>query len=156
MQTVTIESVVTGWRAEDVYERLKDPNVYVTCAPEQVKSVSNEEVPEPGQAITHWEIYFRNGILRWSERDFYDDPGTTLRFEQTEGDFELFRGDWVIERAGNDEVLLTFTASFDFGVPSLEAIIDPVAIRVLRTAMSRIIGQLFGGTIREPALVGEC
>lgn len=154
MQTVTIESVVTGWRAEDVYEQLKDPNVYVRCAPEQVKSVYNEEVPEQGQAITHWEIYFRNGILRWSERDIYDDPRTTLRFDQTEGDFELFQGDWVIKRSGNDEVLLTFTATFDFGVPSLEAIIDPVAIRVLRAAMSRIIGQMFGGTIREPAMTG--
>lgn len=154
MQTVTIESTVAGWSAVDVYERLKDPGVYVTCAPEQVKSVSSEEVPEPDQAITHWEIYFRNGVLRWSERDFYDDPGTTLRFEQTEGDFELFRGDWVIEARDDGEVLLTFTATFDFGVPSLEAIIDPVAIRVLRTAMSRIIGQVFGGTIREQAVVG--
>jgi hypothetical protein len=154
MQTVTIESVVTGWRAVDVYERLKDPNVYVECAPQQVKAVSIDEVPEPDQAITHWEIFFRNGVLSWSERDFYDDPGTTLRFEQTEGDFDVFHGDWVIEEAGDGEVLLTFKATFDFGVPSLEAIIDPVAIRVLRTAMSRIIGQMFGGTIREPAVVG--
>ena len=155
MQTVTVESVVTGWAAQDVYERLKDPDVYVACAPEQVKSVVNEEVPEADQAVTHWEIYFRNGVLRWSERDTYDDPNTTLAFVQTEGDFESFHGTWVIEATGAEEVLLTFTATFDFGVPSLEAIIDPVAIRVLRAAMGRIIGQLFGGTIREPAVVGR-
>jgi ribosome-associated toxin RatA of RatAB toxin-antitoxin module len=155
MQTVTIESVVRGWRPEDVYERLKDSDVYLKCAPQQVKSVVNETVDEPDQAITHWQIYFRNGLLRWSERDFYDDANTTLRFQQTEGDFDLFEGDWVISQSQGDEVRLTFNATFDFGVPSLESIIDPVAIRVLRQAMSAIISKIFGGTILDPQPAGQ-
>jgi len=155
MQTVTIESVVSGWRPKDVYERLKDSDVYLRSAPQQVKSVTNEPVDEPDQAITHWEIYFRNGLLRWSERDFYDDANTTLSFQQTDGDFDFFEGDWVITQADGDEVLLTFNATFDFGVPSLESIIDPVAIRVLRQAMSAIITKIFGGTIRDPQPAGQ-
>lgn len=150
MQTVTIESVVSGWRPVDVYQRLKDSEVYAKYAPEQVKSVLNEAVDEPNQAITHWEIYFRNGLLRWSERDYYDDENCTLRFEQLDGDFDVFEGDWVMSTTGSDaepDVLLTFTATFDFGVPSLESIIEPVAIRVLRQAMSKIIGHLFGGVL---------
>ncbi|WP_158849445.1 type II toxin-antitoxin system RatA family toxin [Saccharothrix deserti] len=152
MQTVTIESVVTGWRPVDVYERLKDSDVYVKFAPEQVKSVVTEPVDEPDEAITHWEIYFRNGLLCWSERDYYDDEKCTVRFEQIAGDFDVFEGDWVVSARGPEpdaEVLLTFTAHFDFGVPSLEAIIEPVAIRVLRQAMGRIIGKLFGGVILD-------
>lgn len=154
MQTVTIESII-AWRPEDVYERLKDSDVYLRSAPQQVKSVTNEPVAEPDQAITHWEIYFRNGLLRWSERDFYDDAHTTLRFQQIDGDFDFFEGDWVITQADSDEVLLTFTAAFDFGVPSLESIIDPVAIRVLRQAMSAIISKIFGGTILDPRPAGQ-
>lgn len=153
MQTVLIESVVTGWRPVDVYERLKDPDVYVKFVPEQVKSVVSEPTDEPDEAITHWEIYFRNGLLCWSERDFYDDEKCTVSFVQTDGDFEVFEGDWVISARGDGpdaDVLLTFTAHFDFGVPSLEAIIEPVAIRVLRQAMGRIIGKLFDGVILEP------
>lgn len=152
MQTVTIESVVTGWRPKDVYERLKDSDVYVRWAPEQVKSVVTESVDEPDEAITHWEIYFRNGLLCWSERDHYDDEKCTVRFRQIDGDFDVFEGDWVVSSRGPEpesEVLLTFTASFDFGVPSLEAIIEPVAVRVLRQAMGRIIGKLFGGVILD-------
>jgi ribosome-associated toxin RatA of RatAB toxin-antitoxin module len=150
MQTVTIESVVSGWRPADVYERLKDTDAYLRSAPQQVKAVTSEPVDEPDQVITHWEIYFRNGLLRWSERDFHDDANTTLRFQQIDGDFDLFEGDWVISQADGDQALLVFTATFDFGVPSLESIIDPVAVRVLRQAMSAIISKLFGGTIRDP------
>lgn len=149
MQTVTVESVVTGWRPQDVYERLKNSDVYVQHAPEQVKSIVTEPVDEPGQAITHWEIFFRNGLLRWSERDYYDDDKTTLRFEQIDGDFDVFEGDWVISETDGREVLLTFTATFDFGMPSLESIIDPVAVRVLRQAIGRIIGAVFGGVVRD-------
>lgn len=149
MQTVTIESDITGWQAGDVYERLKDPAVYLRCAPEQVKSITSEPSQAPGEAITRWEIYFRNGLLRWSERDLYDDANMTLRFRQIAGDFDIFEGDWVIAPSGSDAVTLTFTATFDFGVPSLESVIDPVAIRVLRRAMGRIIGSLYGGTIRD-------
>ncbi|WP_033442263.1 type II toxin-antitoxin system RatA family toxin [Saccharothrix sp. NRRL B-16314] len=146
MQTVTVEAVVPDWQAADVYERLKDSDVYVKYAPEQVKSVVTEAVDEPGEAITHWEIFFRNGLLRWSERDYFDDEKCTIRFEQVSGDFDVFEGDWVVSTRDGD-VLLTFTAHFDFGVPSLEAIIEPVAIRVLRQAMSRIIGKLFDGVV---------
>ena len=150
MQTVRVESVVTGWKPADVYERLKDSDEYMRWAPEQVKTVVTEAVDEPCEAITHWEVYFRNGLLCWSERDRYDDEHCTVRFEQIDGDFEVFEGQWVIASRGPDPdsgVLLTFTADFDFGVPSLESIIDPVAIRVLRQAMGLIIGNLFGGTI---------
>lgn len=146
MQTVTVEAVVPDWQAADVYERLKDSDVYVKYAPEQVKSVVTEAVDEPGEAITHWEIFFRNGLLRWSERDYFDDEKCTIRFEQVSGDFDVFEGDWVVSTRDGD-VLLTFTAHFDFGVPSLEAIIEPVAIRVLRQAMSRITGKLFDGVV---------
>jgi ribosome-associated toxin RatA of RatAB toxin-antitoxin module len=146
MQTVTVEAVVPDWQAADVYERLKDSDVYVKFAPEQVKSVVTEAVPEPGEAITHWEIFFRNGLLRWSERDYFDDEKCTIRFEQISGDFDVFEGDWVVSTR-DGHVLLTFTAHFDFGVPSLEAIIEPVAIRVLRQAMGRIIGKLFDGVV---------
>ena len=76
-------------------------------------------------------------------------------FQQTEGDFDLFEGDWVISQSQGDEVRLTFNATFDFGVPSLESIIDPVAIRVLRQAMSAIISKIFGGTILDPQPAGQ-
>ena len=97
MQTVEILSSVGGWDRDDVYERLKDGDVYVRCAPEQVKSVSNEPGPNPNETITHWEIYFRNGILSWSERDFYDDANHTINFYQLDGDFDVFEGNWKVD-----------------------------------------------------------
>lgn len=149
MQSVTVKSIVDGWEPASVYERLKDSDVYEKFAPDQVKSVTSEPVVDGGQSLTHWEIYFRNGLLCWSERDFYDDEKCILRFEQVEGDFDLFEGEWAVTQGPGSpsSSLLVFTATFDFGVPSLEAIIDPVAIRVLRRAMGQIIGKLFGGIL---------
>jgi len=152
MQTVQIRSAVRGWRRHDVYERLKDGDVYVRYAPEQVKSVSNRPAKHSDEMITTWEIYFRNGILSWTELDVYEDDNYIISFLQTEGDFDVFEGNWHVGGV-DDDLLLTFTAIFDFGVPSMEAIVNPVAVRVLRHAMAEIIRKLFGGVvIDEPSL----
>jgi ribosome-associated toxin RatA of RatAB toxin-antitoxin module len=152
MQAVEVRSAVSGWTRREVYERLKDGDVYVEYAPEQVKSVRTESGPDPRTALTHWEIYFRNGILCWSEEDFYDDDTCTITFAQIDGDFDVFEGAWrVDEDDGN--LVLTFTANFDFGVPSMESIVNPVALRVLRHAMSEIVSKVFGGTMIDDGSV---
>ncbi|MGN2637871.1 SRPBCC family protein [Nocardia takedensis] len=144
MQAVEVRSAVSGWSRREVYERLKDGEVYVKYAPEQVKSVRTEAGPRPGSALTHWEIYFRNGVLCWSEEDVYDDDTCTITFTQIDGDFDVFEGAWRVDEVDGD-LILTFTAEFDFGVPSMESIVNPVALRVLRHAMSQIVSKLFGG-----------
>ncbi|MFE6862135.1 type II toxin-antitoxin system RatA family toxin [Nocardia sp. NPDC057668] len=148
MQAVQVRSAVSGWTRREVYERLKDGEVYVKYAPEQVKSVRTEIGSRPNSALTHWEIYFRNGILSWSEEDSYDDDTCTIEFTQIDGDFDVFDGAWRVDEDENG-LILTFTAEFDFGVPSMESIVNPVALRVLRYAMSEIVSKLFGGTVIE-------
>ena len=49
--------------------------------------------------------------------------------EQITGDFDTFSGSWVLTRDG-DDTALHFEAEFDFGIPSLEGILDPIAERV--------------------------
>lgn len=154
MQAVEVRSVVAGWTRQEVYERLKDGEVYVKYAPEQVKSVRTENGPDPRTALTHWEIYFRNGVLSWSEVDLYDDDAYTIRFTQIDGDFDIFEGAWRVDE-DEDDLILTFTADFDFGVPSMESIVNPVALRVLRHAMSEIVSKLFGGNVVDDDPAGS-
>ncbi|WP_024806413.1 type II toxin-antitoxin system RatA family toxin [Nocardia sp. BMG51109] len=147
MKNVRIECLVKGYPRQEVYETLKDAEVYRRNAPDRVKHVETVASPDGRGAVTNWDVYFRNGLLSWSERDFYDDDNYLLTFEQIDGDFDTFEGSWST-REGDEagEVRLLFEAAFDFGVPSLESIVAPVAVRVLTQTMSNIVLQVFPGS----------
>src|SRR5262249_41649324 len=95
-------------------------------------------------------VNFRNGILRWAERDQLDPIGRTITFAQTTGDFASFTGSWHVQPVG-DDVTLAFTADFDLGMPSLAALIDPVAERTLCENLAVIIHGLFPSSVVDPA-----
>ncbi|MFF0488552.1 SRPBCC family protein [Nocardia sp. NPDC004068] len=147
MKNVRIECLVKGYPRHEVYETLKDAEVYRRNAPDRVKHVETVPAPDGRGGITNWEVYFRNGLLSWSERDHYDDDNYLLTFEQIDGDFDTFEGSWSAREGDEaDEVRLLFEAVFDFGVPSLESIVAPVAVRVLTQTMSNIVLQVFPGS----------
>jgi ribosome-associated toxin RatA of RatAB toxin-antitoxin module len=142
MPEVTVEALVTGHTADHVYETICDFARY----PELVDTVLAVEVDDPlpdGSVHSDWEVAFRNGVLRWREVDWFDRAGLAIRFVQTDGEFDVFRGGWRLREVG-DAVFLAFHAEFDFGVASLASIIDPVAIRVLTESMRTILVGLFG------------
>lgn len=147
MKTVHVDEVVVGWNRFAIYEKLKEGESYKQHAPEHVKSVVLESTDDPDTMISHWELYFRNGLLEWSERDHYDEASTTLRFEQIAGDFDEFHGSWEVspmpDTTGESAVRVRFTATFDFGVPSVEAMIEPVAAKLLEESVRRVISELF-------------
>lgn len=89
-----------------------------------------------------WEVYFRNGILRWTERDSTDPDARVITFTQEDGDFEELSGTWRFVPHG-DGCRLHFDAEFDFGIPSLVGILDPVAERVMKEIIARVVVGLF-------------
>src|SRR6185436_13237345 len=99
--------------------------------------------PTDGQARSSWVVEFRSGLLRWTEEDWFRRDQLRLDFRQTEGDFEEFYGGWVIETVPNG-VRTALIADFDFGVPSLASIVEPVADRVLTEVTQLILLGLFG------------
>ncbi len=116
---------------------------------EEVRSVvvhSND-----GETMTsEWDILFRNGPLRWSEVDYIRPANRTVIFEQTGGDFEMFRGSWQVNPVG-DGCQVTFKAAFDFGIPSLAGVLEPIADKVLKEAIGIIVCRLLG----EATIIGE-
>ncbi|MEQ4305047.1 SRPBCC family protein [Plantactinospora sp. B6F1] len=142
MPLVIVDAQITGHRVEQVYDTVADFARY----PELVDTVRSVEVdpPEPdGSVASTWSVLFRNGILRWREVDRFDRDALRIWFEQTEGEFDVFRGEWSL-KPDRDVVRLLFQAEFDFGVASLAPIIDPVATRVLTESMQTILRGLFG------------
>lgn len=146
MRSVELEHRSAGVDARTAYGLVRDFGRY----PELVDVVRKVEVhpgADDGVVVSDWEVDFRNGVLTWSEEDVFDDGAMLISFRQTAGDFEVFDGQWEVTPAGpaGAGCVVRFEAKFDFGLPSLAGIIDPVAERVLRETIATILQALLGG-----------
>lgn len=137
MRDVDLRLHIPAGNAATVFDKLGDFGRYPELV-DAVQSVTVHQADDENRIPTDWVVYFRNGLLRWSEIDVYDHTARHITFEQTAGDFETFRGRWsVVDAAGGCDVL--FEAEFDFGIPSLAGILEPIASRVLKENVARIL-----------------
>jgi len=142
MRNVEIHALLPDTDAGTVFDRLVEFERYPDLV-DVVRAVTVLSAPGDDPMVSSWEVLFRNGILAWTEADRLRRDALTIEFEQTDGDFDEFRGSWVLEPRGTG-VALAFRAAFDFGVPSLASIIDPVAERVLTETIQLVVRGLFG------------
>jgi len=118
--------------------------------PEFVEEVRSVVVHGGEPLMSDWEIFFRSGPLKWSEVDYFQPDLRRIVFEQMTGDFEVFRGSWQVDPvAGGCEV--TFEATFDFGIPSLAGVLEPIATKVLKEGIAVIVNKLLG----EATVLGD-
>ncbi len=148
MKTVEVRGEVVGLPSAEVFETLVDFARYPELV-DTVRKVAVEPAGRDGSVLSHWEVDFRNGVLRWSERDTFDRATLISGFSQTDGDFDIFDGAWEVTDRG-EKVDVLFHARFDFGVPSVASLIEPVAVRVLTQSMQRILAGLFAGRVTFP------
>ncbi|MEW2082484.1 SRPBCC family protein [Streptomyces sp. NPDC005283] len=141
MPEVTVDALVTGTSAAAVFDRLRDFASYPRYT-DAVRKVVVTGV-DAYTVDSDWSVNFRNGVLCWSERDRIDAAALTIDFAQSDGDFDRFEGSWRV-RQDDESVTVRFTAAFDLGIPSLAAIIDPIATRALTESITSILRGLLG------------
>lgn len=139
MKTVTVNAVVQTL-PDDVYRVLTDFPGYVGRAP------SVRHVETRADVTSAWEVAFRDGVLRWVERDEFDAANRTISFHQIDGDLEVFDGRWTV-KPDDRGAAVAFTATFDIGVPGLAAFLEPVAERALQDNITELITCLFGDSV---------
>jgi ribosome-associated toxin RatA of RatAB toxin-antitoxin module len=147
MRSVEIIAVVPEIDLGTAFATISDFGRYPALVPDVVRSVTVEPAGPGEPVVSAWEVFFRNGILSWTEVDVLHPETATIDFEQTVGDFEEFSGGWRLTPfvgSGTAGVRVVFAAEFDFGVPSLASIVDPVAERVLVETITEILRGLFG------------
>ena len=142
MRTVSIRTTVHREPAE-IYRLLADFRAY----PRHMPSVRKVDVAEGDgrQCVSSWEVDFRDGILKWTERDVFSPEKLRIEFSQIEGDLDVFSGYWQV--ASNDDGdggSVVFCARFDLGIPSLAAFLEPVAQKALEENVEKILNGLFG------------
>jgi ribosome-associated toxin RatA of RatAB toxin-antitoxin module len=149
MGTVITEFLVPNADADEVFELLGDFERYAehTDAVREVRVTSvNTRTASRRTVESTWSVNFRGGVLCWSERAYLDRIGRTIRFAQTTGDFAAYYGDWGVVQSGGD-VTVRHTAAFDLGMPSLAAILEPIAERTLRGNIDTVLRGLLGDAV---------
>jgi ribosome-associated toxin RatA of RatAB toxin-antitoxin module len=140
MREVALTAVVPQ-DARSTYEALADLESY----PRHMSSVRKVEVltRSESSSTSAWEVDFRNGLLRWTEKDDFDRARLWITFAQIEGDLETFSGRWeVLPVEGKS--LVRFFAVFDLGIPSLAAFLEPVAQNAIEENVAKVLRGLFG------------
>lgn len=145
MRHVELRVRVPSTAAETVYDQVMRWEKYPELAPHVNSTEVHAAWPEP-ECSSSWELHFRSGLLRWSERDDFRRDALEIGFEQAEGDFDSFSGTWSLQQDGED-TLVSFVADFDFGIPSLEGILDPIAERVIRETVAWAVTGLFPDSV---------
>ena len=141
MPSVTVR-VATDLDPDEAFDRVRRFERYpeLTSA---VQEVDLEPVDADGSVLSRWTVHFRNGLLRWTERDSFVPETRTVVFEQVKGDFSVFTGTWQVVPVGSGSEV-TFDSSFDLGIPTLASILDPVAKSALRSNILLILQGLLG------------
>lgn len=142
MGRVEIKETVPARSAAAMYAVLCDFERY----PDHTDAVRQVTVTKSEKSASHseWQVMFRGGILKWSERDRFDDQARTIHFEQIGGDdLESFVGVWRVDEDG-EGCIVHFSAEFDMGLDTLNSLIDPIAERTLRENIQAIIEGLTG------------
>lgn len=145
MREVRLTAMITT-DPERAFRLLSDFAEYPRFMP-SVRSVDVRQRSADG-CISSWEVTFREGVLKWVERDRLDPRRLRIEFEQIEGDLLAFQGAWQVDAAGGENACAHFSSTFDLGIPSLATFLEPIAQDALIENISNIIRGLFGAESR--------
>jgi uncharacterized membrane protein len=77
-----------------------------------------------------WKVLLNGSELTWDEEDIFE-PHQRIVFHQIEGDLEIYKGEWRLEKKEND-VNVTLVIEFDLGIPSLADMLNPIGIKAIK------------------------
>lgn len=114
-----------AWRA---VTRLEDYAAYM----ENVESVTVLGEDGDGVRTSAWSVLLKGSVLEWVEKDELDEEERVMTFSQTSGDLDEFTGYWRVDDTGDGTSVVTFSVTFEIGIPLLADMLNPVASKALR------------------------
>lgn len=125
MPCVETSLLIKGDR-ETIYAFIKDMEQYPRFMPNLV-SVEVLERTE-NTTITKWKSSVDGIEINWKELDTFDHNNFHVVYKQLEGDLKTFDGEWLLSQV-DDSVYVTLKVNFEFGIPMLAAMINPLLKR---------------------------
>ncbi|GAB3281308.1 aromatase/cyclase [Actinocorallia lasiicapitis] len=138
MRSIRLHALVPTQDTMLVFEKITAFSDYPKAA-DDVRTVTIE----PDGVHSVWEVNFRRGIMRWTERDDIRRDDLTVTFSQTAGDFARFEGSWKLT-PGADGCEVELLLAYDFGIESLAGLMDPLAERVIKRAICFVLADAVG------------
>jgi ribosome-associated toxin RatA of RatAB toxin-antitoxin module len=112
-----------------VYELAKEQERFPQFMPD-VETVTVVE-RHADRVLTQWKTLIEDAPIEWLEEDRFDDAAARIDYRLIEGDLETFEGSWTFESVPGG-TLVTLGVTYDFGVPTLAALIGPTLERKVR------------------------
>src|SRR4051794_5159901 len=140
MPTVDVEMTMNA-PVQAVWDAVVDVESYPRYM-ETVKSVREVRTLPDGSRETEWSVLLKGSLLEWVERDEVIEAERRVVFAQTEGDLEIFEGEWTVAEQPDGSVLVRLFVNFDIGIPLLPSMLNPVAERALMENSRTMLAQI--------------
>lgn len=148
MRTVSMSFAIND-TADAVYALIADFTNFQEYS-DAVNTVEISQISE-NSCESVWEVKFRDGLLRWSEKDLFYPDKHRIEFYQIKGDLAVFDGWWQVEASTDRNVQLNFVATLDMGLPQLEKLLEPIAEQGLRENITSIVKGVFRTSLIDNA-----
>lgn len=115
---------------EKIYPIIKNMEKY----PEFMTDLISVEVLERDKntTVSKWVSNVDGRIIKWTEKDIFDDENMHIAYKQIDGDVKKFEGEWILTPVeSGTEVKLT--VDFEFGIPMISGLLNPIAKKKVRT-----------------------
>lgn len=135
MPHVEVKTVIAAPR-DAVYDICSDMTRFAEFMPD-VQSITLVESGD-GYTVTDWVTSLQGRKFAWREREEFDRDNYRIYYRQVQGDLKKMEGEWLFETT-MDGTEVTLTMDFEFGLPLLEAVLNPVAIFALKKNMNGML-----------------
>jgi ribosome-associated toxin RatA of RatAB toxin-antitoxin module len=132
-------TIVVDAPARAVYELAKEQERFPEFMPD-VESVTVVE-RDAERVLSRWKTLIEDAPIEWLEEDRFDDARLQIDYRLLEGDLETFEGAWTFASAPGG-TLVTLGVTYDFGVPTLAALIGPTLERKVRENAEMMLAAL--------------
>ena len=115
---------------EKIYPIIKNMEKY----PDFMTDLISVEVLERDKntTVSKWVSNVDGRIIKWTEKDIFDDENMHITYKQIDGDVKKFEGEWILTPVeSGTEVKLT--VDFEFGIPMISGLLNPIAKKKVRT-----------------------
>lgn len=110
--------------------------------PKFMKDVIDVKCFGEDENLSSWKVLLNGSELTWIEKDYFY-PYKKIVFEQTEGDLEVYKGEWAIQYDElTCEATVTLVIEFDLGIPSLEDMLNPIGIKAIKSNSNQMLNAI--------------
>jgi uncharacterized membrane protein len=110
--------------------------------PEFMDDVESVEILEqtPEKQVSKWGSIIKefNRTITWTEADYWDDAARTCRWEQLEGDFTRYEGEWQFVSDG-EGTIARLTIDYEYTVPLIGALIQGLLLKKMQANVQSML-----------------